>query len=424
MPVLADSAQRIDVRLTDSGPWVAHLVNFDQSNVQSVIYYVRDAKEQWSRLDPIVAAPYEAAIKWWQGDTNGYEVVTAHVTLKDGKHLNDPGGWHWVDGHHADPKGVIDAWINSDGSPGASYTPQHHLTDIKAVEFWLRDANDLWHNTGQTLRAEEDTGWQLLSLAGIAKDWQGSASAISVHIVWPNDRQLVDPADWATTFTQPSAAGTSTTASQASAPSAATCGDPHAHVYHPDRLQLLAPCVTVTGVVDVIRNERDGDLHVLLRLDPGQEKYLNAKNALELGDLVLEPVCVRQVTQADAIDACAGYSNPLTIPAVGSHISVTGPWVHDLDHGWLEIHPVSSFGPVSNAAPPQSAPPTTSAPVAAPVVVPPPPPAPVQQPADPYAALRAQGVSAICNDGTYSYSHTRSGTCSHHGGVRVWTGLI
>jgi hypothetical protein len=45
-------------------------------------------------------------------------------------------------------------------------------------------------------------------------------------------------------------------------------------------------------------------------------------------------------------------------------------------------------------------------------------------PSDPYAALRAQGVSAICNDGTYSYSRHRSGTCSHHGGVRVWTGLI
>lgn len=30
------------------------------------------------------------------------------------------------------------------------------------------------------------------------------------------------------------------------------------------------------------------------------------------------------------------------------------------------------------------------------------------------------GVTAICNDGTYSYSKHRSGTCSHHGGVKVW----
>lgn len=30
------------------------------------------------------------------------------------------------------------------------------------------------------------------------------------------------------------------------------------------------------------------------------------------------------------------------------------------------------------------------------------------------------GASAQCRDGTYSYSQSRSGTCSHHGGVAVW----
>lgn len=30
------------------------------------------------------------------------------------------------------------------------------------------------------------------------------------------------------------------------------------------------------------------------------------------------------------------------------------------------------------------------------------------------------GASAICRDGTYSYSQNRSGTCSSHGGVRQW----
>jgi hypothetical protein len=30
------------------------------------------------------------------------------------------------------------------------------------------------------------------------------------------------------------------------------------------------------------------------------------------------------------------------------------------------------------------------------------------------------GATAICNDGTFSYSKHRSGTCSHHGGVAVW----
>jgi serine/threonine-protein kinase len=58
----------------------------------------------------------------------------------------------------------------------------------------------------------------------------------------------------------------------------------------------------------------------------------------------------------------------------------------------------------------------TSAPPA-----PPPPPAP---PADPYAAATAAGASAVCADGSWSFSKTRSGTCSHHGGVHWWTGNL
>ncbi len=30
------------------------------------------------------------------------------------------------------------------------------------------------------------------------------------------------------------------------------------------------------------------------------------------------------------------------------------------------------------------------------------------------------GATAICRDGTYSFSRSRRGTCSHHGGVRKW----
>ena len=30
------------------------------------------------------------------------------------------------------------------------------------------------------------------------------------------------------------------------------------------------------------------------------------------------------------------------------------------------------------------------------------------------------GATALCNDGTYSFSQHRSGTCSHHGGVAQW----
>jgi len=36
------------------------------------------------------------------------------------------------------------------------------------------------------------------------------------------------------------------------------------------------------------------------------------------------------------------------------------------------------------------------------------------------AAAPPAGATAQCNDGTYSFSKHRSGTCSHHGGVRRW----
>ncbi len=39
----------------------------------------------------------------------------------------------------------------------------------------------------------------------------------------------------------------------------------------------------------------------------------------------------------------------------------------------------------------------------------------------PYSAPRVPvGATAQCRDGTYSFSQSRSGTCSHHGGVAVW----
>jgi hypothetical protein len=37
-----------------------------------------------------------------------------------------------------------------------------------------------------------------------------------------------------------------------------------------------------------------------------------------------------------------------------------------------------------------------------------------------FSAQPASAQTAVCRDGTYSYSRTRSGTCSHHGGVAQW----
>jgi len=116
------------------------------------------------------------------------------------------------------------------------------------------------------------------------------------------------------------------------------------HVYHPDRLKVLNPCMTVTGTIEAEKPEPDGDYHIRLKLDAGQEKLLNAKNVSgQHGDLVIEPVCQHSVTQADAVSACQGFQSSLVIPAVGTHVSVTGPYVLDQTHGWTEIHPITSI---------------------------------------------------------------------------------
>jgi len=120
--------------------------------------------------------------------------------------------------------------------------------------------------------------------------------------------------------------------------------DQDRYVYNPDRLEVRAACIHVTGTVAAVRYEADGDLHILLALDPAFTHLLTLANqGVELGDLVVEPVCVRPVTQADAIAICASDPDPLAgpFPVVGDKIWMEGRYVFDLDHGgWAELHPL------------------------------------------------------------------------------------
>ncbi|SRR6266487_1301161 len=130
-----------------------------------------------------------------------------------------------------------------------------------------------------------------------------------------------------------------------SASSANNCNqDLWSHVYNPSRLKILNPCLQVTGTISVIRVEKDGDDHVLLKLDTGQENLLNQENiSQQKGDLVLEPVCLHKVTQEDAISSCNGFTSGVVVPGVGTHVTVVGSYVLDTAHGWNEIHPVSKI---------------------------------------------------------------------------------
>ena len=126
------------------------------------------------------------------------------------------------------------------------------------------------------------------------------------------------------------------------------------HVYEPERLQVHQLCVTVTGTImdathgkrsQGVRREADGDCHGWLKLDPGQEKYINTGNMSdEEGNLVYEVVCLFPVSQDDAKAACKGYKSTVKLAPVGSHVKISGSWVQDDNHArWNEIHPVSSI---------------------------------------------------------------------------------
>jgi hypothetical protein len=116
------------------------------------------------------------------------------------------------------------------------------------------------------------------------------------------------------------------------------------HVYHSYRLGVNTQCMTVTGTVYSLIYEADGDIHIRVTLDPAFTYMLNADNySGQRGKLVCEPICATTVTQTDAIAPCMGLTNTVYIPAVGERVWVTGSYVTDHDHGWNEIHPVTSI---------------------------------------------------------------------------------
>jgi hypothetical protein len=80
--------------------------------------------------------------------------------------------------------------------------------------------------------------------------------------------------------------------------------------------------------------------------------------------------------------------------------------------------------PAATASPkPTPSPSPSPSPSASPSIEAPAPPAPAAS-NDPYPAATKAGATAVCADGSWSFSKTRSGTCSGHGGVHWWTGNL
>jgi len=114
------------------------------------------------------------------------------------------------------------------------------------------------------------------------------------------------------------------------------------HVWGPDRLVMISPCRTATGVVTDMHTNEDGDFDIRLAVDPPYADLPNAQNVAQLnGHLQLEAICQAPILATDAQQACGSYRGSLVLPSVGQHISATGPYVLDTNHGWTELHPLS-----------------------------------------------------------------------------------
>lgn len=114
-----------------------------------------------------------------------------------------------------------------------------------------------------------------------------------------------------------------------------------------DRLHVIKDCVTITGIIETAKSEADGDFHIRLKLDPLYASMLNSKNVSgQRGDLVLEPVCENPITQKDTIaeGSCNGFHQDIFQKSMlGHHVKVIGAFVLDQEHGWNELHPVTSI---------------------------------------------------------------------------------
>jgi hypothetical protein len=134
----------------------------------------------------------------------------------------------------------------------------------------------------------------------------------------------------------------------------------------------VKPCMTVSGTVRTVQAEDDGDTHFDLALDAPYLSLLRPANySGQHGWLVAEivpadkPGCIPGLPPRPAMGTydygtCTGAKE--IAPPVGTHVSVTGPYVLDEDHGgWAEIHPVWHVSTTSTPTPSPSPPSTQPA---------------------------------------------------------------
>ncbi|HEY7984505.1 MAG TPA: hypothetical protein VID73_10065 [Ktedonobacterales bacterium] len=142
-------------------------------------------------------------------------------------------------------------------------------------------------------------------------------------------------------------AGDSGRAPAPGAPCMAT--DQDRYVWDPTRLQLVRPCVYVTGTIaTAVDLNSDGDRTFLVRLDARYQNLLQPSN-VEGGvrGLDVEAVCNVPSVIPAVLALCSGDAHPYlgAVPPVGTHVWLEGRYIFDLHHeSHAELHPLYRMG--------------------------------------------------------------------------------
>jgi hypothetical protein len=109
-------------------------------------------------------------------------------------------------------------------------------------------------------------------------------------------------------------------------------------VHHPKRLVILDSSKTLSGKIEKVESDIDGDIHIQLKI---QDTSLLVKNNYknENGCMVGEIVCA----VPSVFPICWFFKNKITIPKEGDSVEIEGPYVFDKTHGITEIHPIMNL---------------------------------------------------------------------------------
>lgn len=142
------------------------------------------------------------------------------------------------------------------------------------------------------------------------------------------------------------------------------------HTYHNYRLKIYDSCVTITATIKYLIPpviNGDGDYHIYVTPDSPylwMINYIDSSILIQCGGhrdsigiilfpgtLNVEEICKGPVTDPQPAkgyedSACLPFNDLVYLPNANEHVSITGPYVMDIDHCWNELHPVSHMAVV------------------------------------------------------------------------------